>query len=152
MGLCRVGLWTKESWWEQKEFEENLMGTKGIWWELDENKRILMGYWWEQRNLMRTVWELDENTRILMGYWWDKRNLMGTVWEHYDFDGLLMGPKEIWWELHGNNGNLMKTQAPTLLNFFKNVPWGHPIGCPHMLYPKVLFRDELLRTGAGFRV
>jgi hypothetical protein len=30
------------------------MRTRGIFWELDENKRILMGYRWEQE-------EFDEN-------------------------------------------------------------------------------------------
>jgi hypothetical protein len=34
------------------------MGTKGIRWELDDNKRNSMGI----------LWELDENKRILMGY------------------------------------------------------------------------------------
>jgi hypothetical protein len=46
------------SWWEQKEFNENFMGTEGLWWVIDENKKSLIG----------TVWELDENKRILMGY------------------------------------------------------------------------------------
>jgi hypothetical protein len=35
------------------------MGTKGISWVTDGNKR----------NLMVIVWELDGNKRILMGYW-----------------------------------------------------------------------------------
>jgi hypothetical protein len=40
----------------------------GIVWELDENKRILMGYKWEQKEFVKTFWELDGNKRNLMGY------------------------------------------------------------------------------------
>jgi hypothetical protein len=50
----------------------------GTVWELDENKRILMGYWWNKKNLMGTVWELDENKRILMGYWWEQEEFDGN--------------------------------------------------------------------------
>jgi hypothetical protein len=68
-----------------------VMGTKGMWWELDGNKK----------NLMRIVWELDNNKRILMGYWWENRKLIETWWEQKKFDGLLMGTRGIWWELFG---------------------------------------------------
>jgi hypothetical protein len=46
------------------DFYGLLMGTRGIWQELDENKKIFMGYWWEQKdfdgNLMGTTWILWE--------------------------------------------------------------------------------------------
>ncbi len=95
------------------------MGTKGIWWELDGNKR----------NFMRILWELYENKRILMGTrgaWWElfenvmgtkgiwlkldgnKRNLIETWREQKNFDVLLMGTGGIWWELFGK---LMRTKG-----------------------------------------
>jgi hypothetical protein len=112
VGLCRVPLGTKGSWWEvngnkriligtwwkQKEFDGNLMKPKGFWWVIDGN----------ERNLMRIVWELDENKLILMGYWWE---LFGN-W---------MRTKGYWWVIDENKMNLMGivwnligNQAPTL--------------------------------------
>jgi hypothetical protein len=64
------------------------------------------------------------------------------------------------WELKGNNGNLMKTQPPTLKKKKKkkkNIPWGH-VGATQLtvltcFILRFLFRNKLLRrTGAGFRV
>ncbi len=77
------------------------MGTKGIWWELDGNKR----------NFMRILWELDENKRILMGYWWEQEeldeNFLRTWWEQKEFDWNLMGTKGTWLKLDGNKRILM---------------------------------------------
>jgi hypothetical protein len=102
-----------ETWSEQKEFNWNLIGTKGFWWVIDGNKR----------NLIIINWELNENKKILMSYWWDQE------------------------ELDGNSGNLMRIQPPTPSKNKKHplrACWCHPIGSPHMLYPKVLFKNKLL--------
>jgi hypothetical protein len=40
--------------------------------------------------LTGTVWELDENKRVLMSYYGNKRNLTGTVWELDEKIGNLM--------------------------------------------------------------
>jgi hypothetical protein len=49
-----------------------------FFWELDENKRIFMGYSWEQLeydgNLMGTKglsWVIEGNKRNLMGFFWE---------------------------------------------------------------------------------
>jgi len=124
------------TWWEQNEFDGNLIGTRGIWWELFGNSMGTKVFWLEFfENLMRTK-----------GYWWvidgNKRNLMGTWWEQKDIDGLLMGTRGIWSELDrnkrifdgilmGTDWNLMGNQAPTLQKDM-NHPLGaclcHPIG------------------------
>jgi hypothetical protein len=72
VGLSRVGLGTKRSWWE---VDGKLMRTYG-------NKRILMGSWWEQK-------EFDGKKIILMGTRW-------IWWEQMVFDGLLIGASHVW--------------------------------------------------------
>jgi hypothetical protein len=148
VGLWRIGLGTKGSWWEQEEFNWNylriwwrqkdfdglLTGTRGIWLELFENLMRTKGFWWvidrNKRNLIGTIWELDENKRILMGYWWEQkesdRSHLRTWWEQKDFDRLLKGTRGIWWELFEN---LMRTMdmnwtCPPLKKK-RNIPWGH---------------------------
>jgi hypothetical protein len=93
--LCRVGLGTKWSWWEddgnkkifvgpwrkQKEFDGNLMKTKGFWQVTDGNKRDFLGTWWEQK-------DFDGLLMKTRGIWWE---LFETWWEQKDFDRLLKG-------------------------------------------------------------
>jgi hypothetical protein len=77
------------TWWEQKDLDGLLVGTRRIWWELFGNVMRTKGSWWviggNKKNLMGTVWELNENKRILMGYWWEPEefdgNCLGTWWE-----------------------------------------------------------------------
>ncbi len=67
-------------------FSNVAMRTKGIWWELFGNLVGTKGYWWDG---------LLIGTR---GIWWE---FLGTWWEQEEFD-------ENFWELDGNNRNLMR--------------------------------------------
>jgi hypothetical protein len=110
------------TWWEQKDFDGLLMGTRGIWLEPFENLMRTKGFWWEQE-------ESD-------------RNCLRTWWEQKDVDGLLMGTRGIWWE------QWIGIEPAHPLKKTKKHPmgacWCHSIGSPRMLYPNVLFRDKLL--------
>jgi hypothetical protein len=63
------------TWWEQKEFDWNLMRTKGIWWVI----------WWEQEEFHRNFLGIDANKKHLTRYWWEQEefdgNCLGTWWE-----------------------------------------------------------------------
>ncbi len=133
MDLCRVGLGTKGTWWGLDENKGKLMGPIETWWEQKEfnwNWIGTKGFWWvidgNKRNLIRINWELNENKKILMSYWWEQE------------------------ELNWNSRNLMRIQPPTPSKNKKHpltACWCHPIGSPHMLYPKVLKKN--LRIGAA---
>jgi hypothetical protein len=69
------------TWWEQKDFDELLMGTRGTWWELFANLVRTKGFWWD----------IDGNKRNLMGTWWeikspslqkDKKHPLGACLHH----------------------------------------------------------------------
>ncbi len=47
----------------------------GIVWELDENKRILMGYWWEQEEFDGNCFGNKTNFRV---WWVEKVDVSGA--------------------------------------------------------------------------
>jgi hypothetical protein len=49
------------TWWEQKDIDGLLMGTRGIWWEFFGNMMRTKGFWWEQEELVGTC----------LGTWWE---------------------------------------------------------------------------------
>jgi hypothetical protein len=89
------------TWWEQKDIDGLLMGTRGIWWELFGSLMGAKRIWWK------------------------------LFWEQKDFDWLLMGTRGIWWELFGNlmrtKGFWWEIKPPPLQKDFKNpfAFWGH---------------------------
>ncbi len=126
-----MGIWgiygnSLGTWWEQKDIDVLLMGTREVWWELFGNlmgtKRICLKLDGNKRNLIETWWE----QRILMSYWWE---CLGTWWEQKNFDEILVGTRGIRWVLFGN---LMGNHPP--LQIDNKHPLGgclhHPIGSP----------------------